>query len=128
MSGSEREPGVILVAATPEVDTWRCLRCRTLRLTCLDEGGSGWGTTGSFFTTFNKSLLKNFSKLSNTHSTGTDYYKCTSHNRALLSNAAHASQSPTPPPGRRSQGRLTESAVIAHTQQLQCDIHRGSTI
>jgi len=32
--------------------------------------------------------------------------------------------SPTPPPpGRRSQGRLTESAVIAHAQQLQCDIH-----
>jgi len=48
-----------------------------------------------------------------------------------LNNAADASQSPqssTPPAGRRSQGRLTESAVIAHAQQLQCDIHRGSTV
>jgi len=37
------------------------------------------------------------------------------------SNAAHASQSPqssNPLAGRRSQGRLTESAVIAHAQQL----------
>jgi len=38
-----------------------------------------------------------------------------------LSNAAHASQSPqsNTSAGRRSQGRLTESAVITHAQQLQ---------
>jgi len=46
----------------------------------------------------------------------------TSHNRVAcgvnLSNAAHASQRPqsnTPPPGRRSQGRLTELVGTMHT-------------
>jgi len=60
-------------------------------------------------------------------------FNITSHNRATvacgisLSNAAHASQRPqstTAPLGRRSQGRLTKSAVIAHAQQLPYDIHR----
>jgi len=41
-----------------------------------------------------------------------------------LSNAAHASQSPqsNTSVGRRSQGRLTESAVIAHAQQLRSQL------
>jgi len=44
------------------------------------------------------------------------------------SNAAHASQSPqsdTRPRACRSQGRLL--TVITHAQQLQCDMHCGST-
>ena len=41
-----------------------------------------------------------------------------------LSNAAHASQSPqsNTSAGRRSQGRLTESAVITHAQHLQSGV------
>jgi len=43
---------------------------------------------------------------------------------SLRSNAAHASQSPQSKTsaGRRSQGRLTESAVITHAQHLQSGV------
>ena len=56
-----------------------------------------------------------------------------------LSNVAHASQSPQSNTRPRAVAvrdvslsqlapRIHQFAVIAHAQQLQCDIHRGSTI